>query len=40
MLDVLADRDLYVIDGFRTWQSMSDLTRLWNNSCDSAGGWD
>merc|ERR1712115_271485 len=39
-LDVFADRDLYFTDGFRTCLSMSDLTRLWYKSCDSAGGFD
>ena len=38
LLDVLADSDLYLTDGFRTCLSMSDLTRLWYKSCDSAGG--
>ena len=40
VLDVFAESDLYVTDGFLTWQSISDLTRLWNNSCDSEGGCD
>ena len=40
LLDVFADKDLYFTDGFRTCLSMSDLTRLWYKSCDSAGGCD
>ena len=40
LLDVLADNDLYLTDGFRTCLSISDLTRLWYKSCDSAGGCD
>ena len=40
LLDVFADKDLYFTDGFRTCLSMSDLTKLWYKSCDSAGGCD
>ena len=40
LLDVLADSDLYLTDGFRTWRLMSDLAILWYNNCDNAGGWD
>ena len=40
VLDVFADSDLYLTDGFWIWRSMSDMTRLWNNSGESAGGCD
>ena len=40
LLEVLADSDLYFTDGFRTCLSISDLTKLWYKSCDSAGGCD
>ena len=38
LLEVFADSDLYFTDGFRTSLSISDLTKLWYKSCDSAGG--
>ena len=40
LIDVLADRDLYLTDGLPTWQSISDLTRLWYNNLDRDGGLD
>ena len=40
LLDVFADKDLYLTEGFQTCLSMSDLTKLWYKSCDSAGGCD
>ena len=40
LLDVFADKDLYLTDGFWTCLSISDLTKLWYKSCDSAGGCD
>ena len=40
LFDVFADKDLYLTDGFRTCLSISDLTKLWYKSCDSAGGCD
>ena len=40
LLDVLAESDLYWMDGFRTWRLISDLVILWYNNCESAGGCD
>ena len=40
LFDVLAERDLYLTDGLQTWQSISDLTRLWYNNWDRDGGLD
>ena len=40
LLEVFADSDLYFPNGFRTCLSISDLTKLWYKSCDSAGGCD
>ena len=40
LLDVLAESDLYLTDGFRTCRSISDLAMLWYNNCDREGGWD